>query len=149
MLLSTDRRRTDHFDPALVPVECDDAAMTPLRVDPTVLVTILGGPSADTRELNLGWLAAMGSSSSPEALGLLHHHRRQPPRTGAVHVVFAQRMSEFVVDQVSPVVGQIRAIRVGGEFGRIEAELARSKSTATAPMTTSPSSATSTDATGH
>jgi hypothetical protein len=33
---------SDHFDPALVPVECDDAAMkTPPWVDPTVLVTIL------------------------------------------------------------------------------------------------------------
>jgi hypothetical protein len=39
---------SDHVDPALVPVECDDAAMkTPLWVDPTVLVTILSGPSAD------------------------------------------------------------------------------------------------------
>jgi len=35
------------------------------------------------------------------------------------------------------------------EFGRIEAELAKIESTATAPTRTSPSSATSAEATGH
>jgi hypothetical protein len=44
-----------------------------------------------------------------------------PPGAGAVHMMIdpnmmlTENVSELVVDEISPVVGQIRAVRVGAE----------------------------------
>src|SRR6476646_1260444 len=38
-------------------------------------------------------------STRSEPFGLLHHHRRQPPRARATQVVLAQCVAELVIDQ--------------------------------------------------
>jgi hypothetical protein len=57
----------------------------------------------------------MGSSGTAEPFGLLHHHRRELSGTRAVHVVLAQGMSELIIDQITPVVSQVRSVGIGAE----------------------------------
>ena len=54
-----------------------------------------------------------------EALGLLHHHRRQPAGPGAADVVLAYRVSELVVDQIAPVILQIGAVRLDAQAASV------------------------------